>query len=303
MSGKASLVKNLELLGIQLVEENCESSSKNCWTWRFEENHHPSRPSFHHNRCAGNPGRAADRITELFHIQWAESKSVASIRMMFDKKEHIESGSGNGLRCLHECDQKILKKHHLQCPQLLDYQIRIPRGGQTDALTESIITWDMNGKRVQLWASTQIRLWRQWTQPWRCSTFISCNWPDQRQKPGGIGCLSLPALRIPFAYQLRVQNPPPSLLSTGCPLKALGSNSFPSNCGSRRISSFVGRMRRDRFEVEQVIFILSNGLYPDQFKRKTYPMAIRLSLLRQALLSFADPEPVSARLAMTSKVL
>ena len=28
---------------------------------------------------------------------------------------------------------------------------------------------------------------------------------DQRQKPGGIGCLSLPALRIPFAYPLRVQ--------------------------------------------------------------------------------------------------
>jgi LeuA allosteric (dimerisation) domain. len=28
-------------------------------------------------------------------------------------------------------------------------RIRIPRGGQTDALTESIITWDMNGKRVQ----------------------------------------------------------------------------------------------------------------------------------------------------------
>ena len=45
--------------------------------------------------------------------------------------------------------KKILKKHHLQCPELLDYQIRIPRGGQTDALTESIITWNMNGKKVQ----------------------------------------------------------------------------------------------------------------------------------------------------------
>ena len=77
-------------------------------------------------------------------------KSVASIRMMFDKKEHNESGSGNGgYDAFMSAVKKILKKHHLQCPQLLDYQIRIPRGGQTDALTESIITWDMNGKRVQ----------------------------------------------------------------------------------------------------------------------------------------------------------
>ena len=77
-------------------------------------------------------------------------KSVASIRMMFDKKEHNETGSGNGgYDAFMSAVKKILKKHHLQCPQLLDYQIRIPRGGQTDALTESIITWDMNGKRVQ----------------------------------------------------------------------------------------------------------------------------------------------------------
>ena len=76
--------------------------------------------------------------------------SVASIRILFDKREHNESGSGNGgYDAFMSAIKKILKKHHLQCPELLDYQIRIPRGGQTDALTESIITWNMNNKRVQ----------------------------------------------------------------------------------------------------------------------------------------------------------
>ncbi len=75
---------------------------------------------------------------------------MASIRILFDKREHNESGSGNGgYDAFMSAIKKILKKHHLQCPELLDYQIRIPRGGQTDALTESIITWNMNNKRVQ----------------------------------------------------------------------------------------------------------------------------------------------------------
>ena len=45
--------------------------------------------------------------------------------------------------------KKILKKIHLQAPELVDYQIRIPRGGKTNALTEAIITWQVNGKRLQ----------------------------------------------------------------------------------------------------------------------------------------------------------
>ena len=34
-------------------------------------------------------------------------------------------------------------------PELIDYQIRIPRGGKTSALTEAIITWQVKGKRLQ----------------------------------------------------------------------------------------------------------------------------------------------------------
>ena len=45
--------------------------------------------------------------------------------------------------------KKILKNVNLKTPELVDYQIRIPRGGKSNALTEAIITWQINGKRLQ----------------------------------------------------------------------------------------------------------------------------------------------------------
>ena len=151
MSGKASLVKNLELLGIQLVEENLQKVLR-----RIVELGDSKKTI----TLADLPFIITDVLEtheeqriELLNCSISSGlnlKSVASIRMMFDKKEHNESGSGNGgYDAFMSAIKKILKKHHLQCPELLDYQIRIPRGGRTDALTESIITWDMNGKRVQ----------------------------------------------------------------------------------------------------------------------------------------------------------
>jgi (R)-citramalate synthase len=37
---------------------------------------------------------------------------------------------------------KIVKKRGLVLPTLIDYEVRIPKGGRTDALTECSITWD-----------------------------------------------------------------------------------------------------------------------------------------------------------------
>ena len=142
MSGKASLNKNLELLGIQLIDENLQKvlrrvvelgDSKKTITLAdlpfiitdVLETHEEQRIQL--LNCSISSG--------------LNLNSVASIRILFDKREHNESGSGNGgYDAFMSAIKKILKNHHLQCPELLDYQIRIPRGGQTDALTESIIT-------------------------------------------------------------------------------------------------------------------------------------------------------------------
>ena len=44
--------------------------------------------------------------------------------------------------------RKCLKQFELTMPRLLDYEVRIPPGGKTDALVEATITWDTKGKSL-----------------------------------------------------------------------------------------------------------------------------------------------------------
>ncbi len=151
MSGKASLVKNLEQLGIQLAEENLQKVLR-----RVVELGDSKKTI----TMADLPFIITDVLesNEIQRIQLLNCsissglnlKAVATVRIKFDDKEHNEAGSGNGgYDAFMSAIKKILKRHHMQCPRLVDYQIRIPRGGKTDALTESIITWDVQGRRVQ----------------------------------------------------------------------------------------------------------------------------------------------------------
>jgi len=61
-----------------------------------------------------------------------------------------ETSSGDGqydafMKALRNIYDK-LGKHY---PALIDYEVSIPPGGATDALVETIITWDYNGKEFK----------------------------------------------------------------------------------------------------------------------------------------------------------
>ena len=45
--------------------------------------------------------------------------------------------------------KKVYHKKKIELPLLTDYTVRIPPGGKTDALCETIITWEINGKDVK----------------------------------------------------------------------------------------------------------------------------------------------------------
>ena len=45
--------------------------------------------------------------------------------------------------------RKILDPKKFDFPQLLDYQVRIPKGGTTSALVECLITWRDRGRNVR----------------------------------------------------------------------------------------------------------------------------------------------------------
>ena len=56
---------------------------------------------------------------------------------------HKESGTGDGgYDAFMDALSKIAKKNEFVLPGLLDYYVRIPPGGKTSALVETIITWE-----------------------------------------------------------------------------------------------------------------------------------------------------------------
>ena len=143
MSGKASLKNNLDEMGISLSAEDQAKvlerivklgDSKHIITSEdlpFIIADVMESREFHHItmlNCYINTG---------FNVE-----STASVRVELQGKEYQGSGSGNGgFDAFMDAISSILKKKKFVMPDLLDYEVHIPRGGQTSALTECIITW------------------------------------------------------------------------------------------------------------------------------------------------------------------
>lgn len=143
MSGKASLQKNLEKLNLSLSPENQEKvlrrivklgDSKQTITpddlpfiiadvMESNDYHH-----FELLNCS---------ITSGLNLE-----STVSIAVKLGAEIHKSTGSGNGgFDAFINAVDKVFSTHAYSLPKLEDYEIHIPRGGNTNALTECIITW------------------------------------------------------------------------------------------------------------------------------------------------------------------
>jgi (R)-citramalate synthase len=68
---------------------------------------------------------------------------IASITAKYHDKIFKESGTGDGgYDAFMDALSKIAKKNNFSLPTLVDYYVRIPPGGKTSALVETIITWE-----------------------------------------------------------------------------------------------------------------------------------------------------------------
>jgi D-citramalate synthase len=143
MSGKASLKKNLEQLELELSEENQKKvlarivslgDSKQTITTDdlpFIIADVLESKDYEHiqlHNCS---------ITSGLNLQ-----STVSIHVTVDDEKHLATGTGNGgFDAFMDAIEQIMTLHHYKLPALIDYEIRIPKGGHTDALTECVITW------------------------------------------------------------------------------------------------------------------------------------------------------------------
>jgi D-citramalate synthase len=150
LSGKASLLKNLEWLDITLSEENQRKVLK-----RIVELGDSKKII----TTEDLPFIIAEVLEskdyehlELLACSFTSSmdlESTASIRIRVEGEVFNAAGSGTGgFDAFMNALGKVLKKRGLALPELLDYEVRIPKGGRSDALTECIITW--NGQKGEL---------------------------------------------------------------------------------------------------------------------------------------------------------
>ena len=146
LSGKASLRKNLEMLDINLTEKNFERVLARVIELG-DEKHHVSAEDLPFIIAEILESRDYDHIqllncsiTSGLHLT-----STASIKIRWDEEELLATGSGNGGFDAFMNAIRHLLRHRVTLPELLDFEIRIPRGGHTDALTEATITWGHKG--------------------------------------------------------------------------------------------------------------------------------------------------------------
>lgn len=148
MSGKASLKKNLEQLELDLSEENQKKvlarivslgDSKQTITTEdlpFIIADVLETKDYEHIKLLNCT------ITSGLNLE-----STVSLRVNVYGTKHLASGFGNGgFDAFIDAINKVMKQHDYSVPALADFEVRIPKGGHTDALTECVITWDCGGE-------------------------------------------------------------------------------------------------------------------------------------------------------------
>ncbi len=143
LAGKASLDQNLRLLGIKLPAE-----SRNLVLARIVE----LGDKKHALSMSDLPLIIADvlktPVAELVKIlAWefhsaSEGLPSASVRLSYRGQSVSEKATGDGgYDAFMQALAKAARRLDLPMPELMDYKVRIPPGGRTGALVETVITW------------------------------------------------------------------------------------------------------------------------------------------------------------------
>ncbi len=151
MSGKASLANNLEEMGLELSEEDQRKVLQEIV--KLGDAKAVITPDDLPFIIADVLERRDYQYVQLLNCYISSGmdvESTASIRVDVQGEVFGASGSGNGgFAAFMEAMSRILEQRGFVMPRLLDFEIHIPRGGNTSALTECIITWDIDERELK----------------------------------------------------------------------------------------------------------------------------------------------------------
>ena len=149
LSGKANIRKNLEALGINIDDASMmkvtqriiELGDKKQLVTQEELPYIVSDVLKHD--ANDQPIKIVNYSLSLTH----GLRPVATVKIEIDGELYQQTAAGDGqYNAFTKALWKIYKQLNKPIPELLDYMVIIPPGGQTDALVHTTITWKFNGK-------------------------------------------------------------------------------------------------------------------------------------------------------------
>ncbi len=152
MSGKASVIKNLEELGIKLSKDEMKMVTERIIELG-DKKETVSKEDLPYIISDVLKSEKVNQNIKIKNYSLAVAKglrSMATLSIEIDCVVYEETASGDGqydafMKALWKIYDKLDKKH----PVLTDYVVTIPPGGKTDALVECSITWDYNGRIIK----------------------------------------------------------------------------------------------------------------------------------------------------------
>jgi D-citramalate synthase len=150
MAGKASLAQNLDQLGISLSEDDQKKvlakvielgDSKQIIT--------PEDLPFIIADVLEDRDQQRIVLLDCKTTSHLKDDSEALLTLSINGQPFTETGHGNGAydAFVHALDKILKANTQLERPKLIDYQVHIPKGGKTNALTEAAITWELASGR------------------------------------------------------------------------------------------------------------------------------------------------------------
>lgn len=143
-SGKANIKKNLEEMGIELDDEAMRKVTQHIIELGDKKEMVTPEDLPYIISDVLRSQSINDKIDVVnFNFSTAKGlKSIVSVMVKIDGEFYKEAASGDGqYDAFMSCIKKIYSKLNKELPKLVDYNVRIPPGGRTDALVQTTITW------------------------------------------------------------------------------------------------------------------------------------------------------------------
>jgi (R)-citramalate synthase len=151
-SGKANILKNLEELGIELAPEDMKKVTQRVIELGDKKESVSTEDLPYIISDVLKNGATKENIKLLnYSLNLVRKmKPVASIRIQINRNIYSETAVGDGqydafMKALWVIYDRLGRDH----PVLSDYWVSIPPGGKTDALVETIITWEYKNQEFK----------------------------------------------------------------------------------------------------------------------------------------------------------